>query len=147
MTKIGRVIAYENKTKMATIEYSRPDACEKCGACGTSSHKGTIKIKADCAVGDWVRLELPEARFVQAAFLAYGLPLLGFLSGLFLGSWLWHSDGGSILGAVLGLLLALGILALNERRIRHRPDWSAQVQQIYDEKPTLEDLGCSSPTA
>ena len=84
MIKFGQVVAYQPETRTATIEFSRPEACEKCGACGTASHKGSIVLKANCAVGNWVRLELPDNRFLQAAGLAYGIPLLSFLGGLLL---------------------------------------------------------------
>ena len=50
----------------------------------------SIRLKADCAVGDWVKVELPDGQFVSATAIAYALPLACFLMGLFLGLSLIH---------------------------------------------------------
>jgi sigma-E factor negative regulatory protein RseC len=142
MTKFGRVTAYDGDKRTATIEFVRPSACEKCGACGPGAHKGSIVVQADCGVGDWVRLEFPEKRLLQAAVLAYGFPLLGFLGGLLLGLTLSGSDLGGALGACLGLMLALGLLRLGEKRIRSREDWAVRITGVYAENPSQEAIGC-----
>ena len=85
MIKFGQVQAYDKTTGEATIVYMRPDACAKCGACGGGGKSRSIRLKADCAVGDWVKVELPDGRFLGATALAYALPLACFLLGLFLG--------------------------------------------------------------
>ena len=118
MTKFGQVLAYNENTGIAAIGFNRPDACEKCGACGAQSHQGTIELKADCKPGDWVRVELPQGRFLQATALAYVLPLAGLLGGLllgFLGG--GGADGPTLLGGGLGLGISLLLLWLNEKRI------------------------------
>lgn len=84
MIKFGQVQAYDKTTGEATIVYMRPDACAKCGACGGGGKSRSIRLKADCAVGDWVKVELPDGRFLGATALAYALPLACFLLGLFL---------------------------------------------------------------
>lgn len=144
MTKFGQVKAYDTEKGVATIAYVRPDACAKCGACGSLSQTGTIELKADCKVGDWVRVELPEGRFMQATAVAYVVPLLGLLAGLGLG-WLLGggSDGASMLGAGLGLGLALAALRLNELRIKGKPEWTPRVTEVFAERPTVEDIGCN----
>ena len=95
MIKFGQVQAYDKTTGEATIVYMRPDACAKCGACGGGGKSRSIRLKADCAVGDWVKVELPDGRFLGATALAYALPLACFLLGLFLG---YSLSGG--MGAV-----------------------------------------------
>lgn len=60
MIKFGQVQAYDKTTGEATIVYMRPDACAKCGACGGGGKSRSIRLKADCAVGDWVKVELPD---------------------------------------------------------------------------------------
>ena len=82
MIKFGQVQAYDKTTGEATIVYMRPDACAKCGACGGGGKSRSIRLKADCAVGDWVKVELPDGRFLGATALAYALPLACFLLGL-----------------------------------------------------------------
>jgi positive regulator of sigma E activity len=149
MTKFGQVLAYDENKGIATIGYSRPDACEKCGACGAQSHQGSITLKVECRPGDWVRVELPQERFLQATAFAYVLPLIGLLGGLalgFLGG--GGADGPTLLGGCAGLGISLLLLWLNEKRIQGRPEWTPRVTQVYHEKPSLEDLRCDGkPTA
>ncbi len=145
MIKFGQVVAYNEKTGMATINYIRPEACAKCGACGGLSQTGSIDLKADCEVGNWVKVVLPDGRFMTATALAYVIPLIGFLAGLFLGSSL---SGGSELwalgGSMIGLLICLIGLKLNEKHIAGKPEWTPHVEQVYTERPDdLDAIGCS----
>ncbi|MEG0900597.1 MAG: SoxR reducing system RseC family protein, partial [Clostridia bacterium] len=132
MIKFGQVSKYNEKTGMATVVYVRPDACEKCGACGSESHKGSIELKAACKQGDWVRVELPDARFVQATTIAYAIPLCGFLIGLCAG---YFATGGNELWAVLGSSGGLGLcvlgLMINEKRIAGKPEWTPRIVAVY----------------
>lgn len=143
MIKFGQVQAYDETTGEATIVYIRPDACAKCGACGTGSQQGSIRLKADCAVGDWVKVALPDGRFMRATALAYVLPLAGFLLGLFLG---YRLSGGqelwALLGSAIGLSLCAVVLRLNELRIKGRPEWTPHVEAVYHDKPDIDDIGC-----
>lgn len=143
MIKFGLVQAYNAQTGEATIGYVRPDACAKCGACGMLNKNGTIVLKADCAVGDWVRVELPDGRFMTATTLAYALPLVGLLLGLFLG---YSLSGGQEWWAILGSLIGLGVcvlgLKLVDKRIGGRPDWTPRVTAVYHEKPEMDEIGC-----
>ncbi len=149
MTKFGQVISYDEQTGMATIEYARPDACGHCGGCAAASHRGTITLPADCAPGQWVRVELPESRFLQAIALAYLLPLVLFLAGLGLGFLLGGGgDGWTLLGGAAGLGLSLLTLRLSNRRIAGRQDWTPHVAAVYEQKPSMEEIGCDgTPTA
>ena len=145
MIKFGQVTAYDEKTGMATITYIRPEACARCGACGGLSQNGSIRLRADCAVGNWVKVVLPDSRFMTATLLAYIIPLIGFLAGLFAGSIL---SGGSELWALGGSLLGLGLCLLgmkwNEKHIAGKPEWTPHVEQVYTERPdSLDAIGCS----
>ena len=82
MIKFGQVQAYDKTTGEATIVYMRPDACAKCGACGGGGKSRSIRLKADCAVGDWVKVELPDGRFVSATAIAACLLSAGPVPGL-----------------------------------------------------------------
>ena len=144
MTKFGQVVAYDAKNHLVTIEYSRPEACEKCGGCGSSTHKGSVVLKADCAIGNWVKLELPESRFLQATALAYGIPFVGFLGGLLLGFWLFKAELPAAFTALFGLGLSLLVLRFVDLRIRNRKDWAAQITQVFPDKPNLAEIGCHS---
>lgn len=143
MMKFGQVMAYDEATGEATIVYTRPDACAKCGACGGGGKSRSIRLKADCAVGDWVKVELPDGRFVRATAIAYALPLACFLAGLFLG---YGLSGGeelwALLGSAVGLSLSAIALRLAELRLGHRPEWTPRVCAVYHDKPEIEDIGC-----
>ena len=143
MTKFGQVYEYDEATQTATIHFDRPDACKKCGACGSGSQQGTISLKADCKVGDWVRVEMPEGRFLQATAIAYVIPLIGLLGGMGLG-WLLGagSDGGMLIGALVGLAISGGILYLVDKRVSGRPEWTPHVTAVYDELPDVDQIGC-----
>ena len=145
MTKFGQVIAYHREAGLATIAYARPDACEKCGGCGAASHQGVIRLKAVCDVGNWVRIEMPQARFLQAVAMAYVLPLMGLLLGLVAGYWAGgRTDGWTLAGGALGLGLSILILRLHERRVTDQPEWRPHVVDVYTEKPTQEIIGCGA---
>jgi len=145
MVKFGQVTAYNEKTYVATITYIRPEACAKCGACGGLSQTGSISLKAECKTGDWVKVELPDGRFMTATLIAYIIPLIGFLAGLFLGSAL---SGGNELWALGGSLTGLGIclagMKLADKQIAGKPEWTPRVAEVYAERPdSLDAIGCS----
>ncbi len=143
MIKFGQVTAYDTATKTATITYIRPDACEKCGGCTAMSQTGSITLKADCKEGDWVRVELPDNRFLSATLMAYVLPLVCFVVGLLLGS---QFSGGNELwamgGSVIGLGLGLVGMKACDKLITGRPEWTPRVAEVYDQKPDTGILGC-----
>lgn len=143
MVKFGQVVAYDENTGTATIAYVRPDACAKCGACGHLNQTGVIRLKADCAVGNWVRVVLPDSRFLFATTLAYAIPLLLFFLGLAAGYLLsGGQEGFTVLGCAVGLLAGLGALRLSEKRVGGKPEWAPRVDAVYAQKPEMQDLGC-----
>ena len=143
MIKFGQVTAYNEKTGVATIAYVRPDACAKCGACGSLNQTGTIDLKAECEVGNWVRVVLPDGRFMGATVMAYVVPLVCFLAGLALGYTLsGQSEGWALAGSFIGLGVSLIALRLNEKRIAGKPEWTPRVDAVYTEKPQMDDMGC-----
>ena len=145
MVKFGQVTAYDPDTQLAVITYARPDACAKCGACGHMNQQGSIRLKVDCAVGDWVRVVFPDQKFVSAAALAYGLPLALLLLGLGIGYGLSGSrDLGLLLGGAAGLLLGALCLRLCEKRLAGRGDWTPYVDAVYSHKPDQTDMGCGA---
>lgn len=143
MVKFGQVTAYNEKNGMATISYVRPDACAKCGACGFMNQTGSIELKAQCEVGNWVKVVLPDSRFMSATALAYIIPLLCFLGGLALGYVLGgQSEGWAAVGAVGGLAVSLIVMRLAEKRIAGKPEWTPHVAEVYEHKPMVDDIGC-----
>jgi len=142
--KFGQVFEYDSQKQLAHIRFHRPEACLKCGACG-NGQEGTIVLKAECDKGDWVRVEYPENRFLEATAIAYVIPLVGLFVGLGAG-WLLGGggDAGMLLGALAGLGLSVGILALVERRVSGKAEWTPRVTAVYHDFPTVEDIGCQT---
>lgn len=143
MIKFGLVTAYDSATGTATVQYARPEACEKCGACGTSGRKETLRLKGQCKTGDWVKVELPDGKFLRAAAIAYVIPLVCFLLGLFLG---YALSGGqenpALLAAGLGLGVGVLFLCLAEKKIKNKPEWTPRISAVYPDKPDLSQIGC-----
>ena len=145
MIKFGQVYQYNEAKRIASVRFQRPEACKKCGACGVTSQTGTISLKGECKVGDWVRVEFPEGRFLEATAITYIIPLAGLLLGIGLG-WLLGGGGdvGMLLGALGGLGVSAGVLYLVEKRVSGRPEWTPRITAVYEELPTAEEIGCQT---
>ena len=143
MIKFGQAVEVQPDKGTATIRFSRPEACSKCGACGSLSQTGTITLQADCKVGEWVRVEMPEGRFLEATAITYVIPLVGLIAGIAAGGLLsGGNDGLTLVGALAGLALSAGVLFLIDKRISGRPEWTPRVTAVYDSLPTEEEIGC-----
>ena len=108
LCRSGRVISTEGK--QAVVRFVRSDACGRCNACFTlNAHEADIEISNTlCAkVGDIVSIELKGGGVVQASLIMYGVPLLGLLIGVAVGS-----QWGDLYAAVGGILLCGGMYFL-----------------------------------
>ncbi len=143
MIKFGQIMDQNEKSGIVTVRFERPEACGNCHACGYGSKNSEVTLPSDRSVGEWVRVELPENRFVQATALVYIIPLIGLLAGLLLG-WLLGAGNDliTIFGAILGLAVAFVTLYLIDKRVSQKPGWTPRITDVYADKPTGEDLGC-----
>lgn len=143
MTKFGQVASAQPENQTVTVRYARPDACEKCGACGGKTHEQAITLKGEAQVGDWVKVELPDGRFLNATAIAYLIPLACFLAGLFAGYLLsGQNELVAFAASLTGLGLSLLILKLADRRIAGKPEWTPRITAVYRQKPDMADIGC-----
>lgn len=122
-----------------TVEFKRSSMCEKCGACERAQEQMRIELRRQRGenVGDEVQVQLPEGTLLRAALLAYGLPLLLLLAGLFLGKqlpvWLDLPGNSDWYAMGLGLLFAAGSYALirwTEPKRKKRGSYAPQVVQV-----------------
>lgn len=101
------------------IDVPRRSACQSCGkasGCGMSvlgglSGNSPLRLSVDGlnrAPGEHVALSCAASGLLKAAFLAYGLTVLGLVAGGVAPALLGLGDGWQALGAALGL--GLGIL-------------------------------------
>lgn len=87
MKETGVVVKVESG--QMTVRFSRTEACKKCGGCSQGEDGSMITVvrnEIGAKVGDWVALELAEGSLLLASLLAYGLPLVGLVGGLLLGT-------------------------------------------------------------
>lgn len=128
----GRVLAVRGE--LAEVEGQRQSACGGCaahGACGTSLLERffgrrqpilTARNPIGARPGERVVLGVPEAALVEAAFVAYLVPLLAMIAGAIGGDYLAAhlapdlAGGIALLGAVSGLAAGLWRLARFSRR-------------------------------
>ncbi len=102
---------------IAVLEIERKTACGLCGktrGCGNSiwgklfAHQSTA-FKAQnpimAKVGDSVVVGINERALLKSALLLYIAPLVTMMIGAILMNELMHNNAGSILGALIGLML------------------------------------------
>ncbi len=110
----GTVVAVRGD--IAEVLMRRSRFCEGCGSCCVMVDTDTMLAEADNHVGakkgDRVVVDLPARVSIRAAYILYGVPLLGFFAGIALGGLL----GMLVLGGFnvpLALLFAAAFLALS----------------------------------
>ncbi|MBO2517210.1 MAG: hypothetical protein CW338_08080 [Clostridiales bacterium] len=131
-------IVKESKNGMLSVCFERPEACEKCGACGGSSHTHLAQVKGEAQTGDRVAVEMPEAKVLKISVLVYAIPLAALILGLLIGCLLIGND---IAGACIGLgLLAVSyfMLKLIDRRIAARPEYAPQLIAVVPAQKTAD---------
>ena len=126
---IGLVVALDGN--QARIRFLRGSACAHCGACLTAGENEMEVLLVNtlgAKVGDRVAVDLSPNRVVQASLLAYAIPLVLLIAGVFIGS--RFSDW---LGLVLGVLacgIAYLILRLVERKTKKKSSFQPQMERI-----------------
>ena len=136
MRKTGTVIAQNDG--MIDVQFERPEACAKCGACGEGRAQcTTLTLKAEANIGDEIVVEIPEGRVAQASMLAYIVPLLFFIAGLLLAGPVRAALGLSIpadlftvLLGLAGIGLALIVLRALEPHMKKRGTWQPRVISV-----------------
>lgn len=96
------------------ILVKRPDACHGCGACKLANDEPrmvTARNDVEASVGDTVEIELSGTTLMRAVGLAYGVPLVMFMTGLLLGEPIARRIGLAInpsLASAIGAFIFLG---------------------------------------
>lgn len=129
MTQVrGKVVRLSDR--LATIEVEPASVCPRCATgkgCGAGLLGGTFAAKTIAIeltsqktmhTGDIVTLSIAPSRLLYASLFAYGLPLVGALTGLLFGHVFLTtlSDAQAAILALCGL--GVGFLA-GQRRLRH----------------------------
>ncbi len=123
MIRSGKVVAAQGNT--LKVCFSRLEACDSCNLCGSSRNDTTVTIRGTAQVGDLVEVDMPDSQVLKVSLLAYALPLLGLLLGLWLGNQLFP---GQELAVLLCGLAALGLSLLGLKRLDGRLGLNANWQ-------------------
>ncbi len=100
LRQTGKVV--ELKGRMAVVRFQRSDACGHCNACfHFGSNEADVEIENDCGaeLGDIVAIELHSGSMFKASAIAYGIPLIGLVLGVYAGSRI--SNMFAVIGGVL----------------------------------------------
>lgn len=138
MREIGEVIGIEND--FAKIQIKRSEACEKCGACdmGQSKMMETMAKNAVSAkIGDQVELEAESVNILKASFILYGIPLIVFMVGTFLGYFIanfmglyaWNNLIGFIAGVIF-MLISYASIKRNESKFNQDDSYQLSIHRI-----------------
>ncbi len=130
MERIGEVTAVNGE--WLSITFCRPTDCDKCHACIGGAKQTTIQVKGKAQLGEYAVVEMPERVVLKASAIAYVIPLLVMLAGMFLGAVLFpaNRDTAALLGALIGLALSVGALMLTEKKRRNDPTWQPVLKEI-----------------
>ncbi len=75
----------------ALVEMERQEGCKHCNLCRISKESSKLEVEISIPEsiqlnqGDKVVIEISGKNFLQISFLAYGLPVLIFIAGYFIG--------------------------------------------------------------
>jgi sigma-E factor negative regulatory protein RseC len=134
MPRIGLVLELDEEKGLAYISTSRRGVCDGCGDSSSCSLEGgggsetaevvTAKNKVSAHAGDTVEFDLEGHTELKISLIVWIGPLLGLFTGAFTGSGLaqplgMSEDAGTLLGAVLGFLIAYGMVMVYDRLIRN----------------------------
>jgi len=128
LTEEGIVIAvYDHMAKVRAIRSSSCDGCAAREICKPTGGTEVI-IEAineiGASVGERVKISMQPGTLLKASFIAYILPLIGFLAGGIVGKWIGGTDtSAAILGIVFLVLTYGGIWLYNKkgRREKYKP--------------------------
>ncbi len=130
MIRTGKVI--QAKGNSLQVCFSRLEACESCGMCGSGRQDSVIELVGNAREGDTVDVQMPDARVLKVSALTYLLPLAGLIAGLSLGMTLFPAqDFLTLAGGLAGLALSLSLLKLIDRRLAGSKNWQPRITAVY----------------
>lgn len=142
MTEQGVVL--NTKDNFAQVRIERNSACGQCGKCGMAESQKHVDFYVENSVnavsGDVVELDIPEANNAVLAFVAYIIPLIPALLLLMVSLLCgWH-DGISVLMFFVGLALGFAVVALIDKKRKHKWAKSPQIKAIIVHAAKVNDV-------
>ena len=135
MERTGEVTAV--KGEWLEVTFCRPADCEKCNACGLGQKQASMMVRGKANLGDQAVVSMPTSTVMHASLLAYVLPLLGLLIGLFAGTLLFPQaeNAAGLLGGLVGLAIPLLFVVLTEKRRRQSSRWQPTLIEVIPPRP------------
>jgi sigma-E factor negative regulatory protein RseC len=142
MLETGKII--EEKGNRVKISLPLKEGCSACGKCTLGRGGKYMFLEAEnsagARIGDEVMVEIPERDPLIAAFLLFGIPLLGLLIGGGAGYLIFFSWGGdpNAGAGLLGLITMAGgfiMLRLRERRLTKKTGGGIRIVRILNPEP------------
>lgn len=100
------------------LKLFKSSSCSHCSHCSEASKYGKdfeFKIDRKVEKGDLVTIEIDDKDVIKAASIAYVMPPFFMILGYIVSSFLGFSEGQSIIGSFLGLVLAFILLFLYDK--------------------------------
>lgn len=137
MSLKGKVLSIYDNGKRAKVLVKPVFNCNGCNACAgiiktAQSNKESYEIEvlvedSNLSPHDVIELEMPEYQGSKVAVILYGIPILGFLLGIFFANYIarllnfQQSDLVMIIGAFSGLFISMAGVAIHLRLRRNSP--------------------------
>lgn len=155
LTETGRVVAVENDGLwVETIRQSTCGSCSASKGCGHSllnkigdGRRSLVRVipcehsPGEYAVGQSVRIGIPETVVLRSSFVVYILPLLLMLLGAGSVPALavdWSGDLAALCGAALGLAVGVALIRVHAWQHRMDPELQPQLLGPADSQESLE---------
>ena len=132
MLRTGRVASA--KDGVLEVCFERPEMCAHCNGCAGQPHESLVKIPGDVPVGRRIDVDMPEGQVLKASVLAYVLPLLMLMLGLWVGSLLFEKEAFWALTGIGCMLLSWFLLRWVDGAVKKRAGWSPRIVRVYDEE-------------
>lgn len=135
MDEIGKII--ELKDDIAVIEITPSSGCSRCAQVNICNPFGKNKKVIELPnvingqINDWVKIEIKEKNRVLSILLVFGLPILLFLIGVFIGTKTAGDNAGAILGGI-GLILAFVIIKIINNYLNRKNKNLACIKEKID---------------
>ena len=82
------------KGNIAIVKLEKKEACKMCKACGVSGQSEFMLLDVENSIGakegERVRLEIDENFLFKATIISYGIPFMGFITGILIGYFLFN---------------------------------------------------------
>ncbi|NLX82488.1 MAG: SoxR reducing system RseC family protein [Clostridiales bacterium] len=134
MIRTGRVVQTDGD--ILKVCFSRLDACGSCGMCGGGRDDAMVSIRGKAQVGDMVQVDMPDAQVLKVSAIAYVIPLIALILGLFAGSLLFPAQELYVLAAGL-LFLGLAVVGVKmvDTKVGMKAQWQPKLIEVVAPAP------------